>query len=54
MAARNDITGDSLISVPTKAYQDNFDIIFRKPKEQPAHEFELCKSCGEIECDCEK
>ena len=33
MATKNDVTGDSLISkVNTQAYEDNFDLIFRKRK----------------------
>lgn len=35
-SSRNDITGDALRSkAPSKAYSDNFDAIFRKPKETP-------------------
>lgn len=30
MVARNDITGDSIMSIPSKQYQDNYDSIFRK------------------------
>ena len=34
MAAKNDITGDALISkVNSKAFEDNFDRIFRKKQE---------------------
>ena len=34
MVARNDITGDSIQSrTNSKAYQDNYDLIFRKKKE---------------------
>ena len=33
MVAKNDITGDSIQSrTSTKAYQDNYDLIFRKKK----------------------
>lgn len=36
MTAKNDITGDSIRSrVNSKAYEDNFDAIFRKPKADP-------------------
>ena len=43
MATRNDITGDDLISkVPSKQYLDNYDAIFRKPK-QDDHFNELLK-----------
>lgn len=31
MAAKNDITGDSIRSKHSSAYADNFDSIFRKP-----------------------
>lgn len=38
MATKNDITGDSIVSkVNTKAYEDNFDKIFKK---------DLCDICG--------
>ena len=36
MATKNDVTGDMLISrVPSEAYKNNYDLIFRKgnPKE---------------------
>lgn len=34
MVAKNDITGDSIQSrTNSKAYQDNYDLIFRKKKE---------------------
>ena len=34
MAAKNDITGDALISKTSNAYRDNYDKIFgKKPKE---------------------
>ena len=37
MAAKNDVTGDSLISrSPSKAYRDNYDLVF--PKEKPQNE----------------
>lgn len=33
MATKNEHTGDSLISkINTKAYEDNYDLIFRKRK----------------------
>ena len=33
MATKNDVTGDSLISKKNnKAYEDNYDLIFRKRK----------------------
>ncbi len=39
MATRNDITGDDLISkVPSKQYMDNYDAIFRKPKDDHFNE----------------
>ena len=31
MATTNDITGDRLVSKPSKQYKDNYDAIFRKP-----------------------
>ncbi len=35
MATKNDITGDALVSRnATKAYLDNYDLIFRKEKPQ--------------------
>jgi hypothetical protein len=35
MAAKNDITGDSIASkVPSQKFLDNFDAIFRKNKQQ--------------------
>jgi hypothetical protein len=35
VATHNDITGDALISkTNTDAYRDNYDAIFRKPKEE--------------------
>jgi hypothetical protein len=35
MAAKNDITGDSIASkVPSQKFLDNFDTIFRKNKQQ--------------------
>lgn len=34
MVAKNDITGDSIqTKTPSKAYQDNYDNIFRKKKD---------------------
>jgi hypothetical protein len=49
--SKNEVTGDEIISrYNTKAFEDNFDRIFRRPE----HEFELCKQCGEVECECEK
>lgn len=31
MATKNDITGDALVSrMPSQAYKDNYDLIFRK------------------------
>lgn len=40
MAARNDITGDSLVSrVTTDDYRNNYDAIFRKkPEPKPEEE----------------
>lgn len=36
MATRNDITGDKIQSrISNKQFEDNFDAIFRKPKETP-------------------
>lgn len=41
VATKNDITGDSLISkVNTKAFEENFDKIFRKEAKR------LCDICG--------
>jgi hypothetical protein len=58
MTAKNDVTGDSIISrVNSKSFEDNFDAIFRKPinlNTYPKHEFALCPLCGEVECDCDK
>lgn len=35
MATTNEITGDALVSrVPSQQYKDNYDAIFRKPKEE--------------------
>lgn len=34
MAAKNEITGAVIQSVPTPAYRANYDAIFRKPKEE--------------------
>jgi len=56
MAAKNDITGDSIQTKgPSKPYEDNYDLIFGKKcgkcgfknnmqKEPPVI---LCQSCGE-------
>ena len=33
MVAKNDITGDSIQSRPSSAYEDNYDRIFRKQKQ---------------------
>lgn len=44
MTARNDITKDLIMTKPnSKAYEDNFDRIFRKKAVQ---EEVLCKVCG--------
>ena len=32
MPNKNSITGDSIVTKPSKTYADNFDSIFRKPK----------------------
>lgn len=32
MTARNDVTGDRIATKPSRAYEDNYDRIFRKPK----------------------
>ena len=35
MATNNEVTGDAILSRPnTKAFEDNFDRIFRKPIDQ--------------------
>ena len=45
MATKNDITGDALISrVPSQQYKDNYDAIFRKPKEHNDSDSELDKA----------
>ena len=37
MATKNDITNDSLITkAPTDAYRNNYDAIFKKPKQEEA------------------
>jgi hypothetical protein len=36
MVAKNDITGDSIQSIPSKAYSDNYDAIFRKAETNQA------------------
>jgi hypothetical protein len=42
MTATNDITGDSLKSKPQSSlYTDNYDAIFRKPKENPLESTEV-------------
>lgn len=39
MATKNDITGDALVSRgASKAYLDNYDLIFRKEKPQKENE----------------
>ena len=52
MVAKNDITGDSIQSRKNnKAYEDNFDRIFGKKKEDDKNlaEYELNKSTGEVQ-----
>ena len=34
MPNKNSITGDSIVTKPSKTYADNFDAIFRKPEEK--------------------
>jgi len=48
--ARNDVTGDFTASKPnSEMFEKNFDLIFRKKKEQPKLvEYELDKSTGEV------
>ena len=48
MTAKNDVTGDSLISkVATDKFRDNFDRIFRsKPEPVKVREAGLCADCG--------
>jgi hypothetical protein len=44
MATKNDITGDALVSRnATKAYLDNYDLIFRKEKPQKEKQDETKK-----------
>jgi hypothetical protein len=49
--ARNDITGDFIHSKPSSdMFEKNFDLIFRKKKENPElAEYELNKSTGEVQ-----
>ena len=52
MAAKNDITGDSLVSrMPSQAYKDNYDLIFRKgnPKEDKQDEKQEEANPSEVE-----
>ena len=45
MATKNDITGDALISrLPSEAYKNNYDLIFRKEKPQKEKEDEQQKT----------
>jgi hypothetical protein len=48
--ARNDVTGDWMQSKPnSEQFEKNFDLIFRKKKEEPKlAEYELHKSTGEV------
>jgi hypothetical protein len=48
--AQNDVTGDWLHSKPnSEMFEKNFDLIFRKKKEEPKlAEYELDKSTGEV------
>lgn len=47
--AQNDVTGDWLQSKPnSKQFEENFDRIFRKKKEE-LPEYQLNKSTGEVE-----
>jgi hypothetical protein len=47
MVARNDITGDAIQSkASTKAFNDNYDLIFRKNKMTPAVEDMKKGTCG--------
>lgn len=41
MVAKNDITGDSIQSRPSSAYEDNYDRIFRKQKQSDLGESEV-------------
>ena len=49
--AQNDVTGDWLQSKPNnEQFEKNFDLIFRKKKEEPKLvEYELNKSTGEVQ-----
>lgn len=45
MATTNDITGDSIASRPnTKAFEANYDAIFRKPAEKPVVHYDRSPS----------
>jgi hypothetical protein len=47
--ARNDVTGDWMQSKPnSEQFEKNFDLIFRKKKEDKLPEYELHKSTGEV------
>ena len=47
--SQNDVTGDWLHSKPnSKMFEENFDRIFRKKKEE-LPEYELNKSTGEVQ-----
>ena len=47
MVARNDITGDAIqTKTASKAYHDNYDLIFRKNKMTPAVEDMKKGTCG--------
>jgi hypothetical protein len=47
--ARNDVTGDWMQSKPnSEQFEKNFDLIFRKKKEDKLPEYELDKSTGEV------
>jgi hypothetical protein len=42
MSSKNDVTGDSLRTKPTsESYANNYDAIFRKPKETPMDSTEV-------------
>ena len=48
--ARNDVTGDWMQSKPnSEQFEKNFDLIFRKKKEDKLPEYELNKSTGEVQ-----
>ena len=50
--AINDITGNQLKTMPSKAYEEKYDSIDWSVKlitEEP-----LCSQCGELECECDK